>query len=107
MHVAGQLALVAIIAFGINLIPAFGPPTWALLVFLELQWDVNSVGLVLAGAIGLEVSERDRQHAAFLRFEDAEGRGEFRERRERIDAHLEREARGVLERAARGAPLNL
>jgi len=52
VHVTGQLALVAIIAFGINLLPAFGPPTWALLVFLELQWDVNSVGLVLAGAVG-------------------------------------------------------
>ena len=52
MDATGQLALVALLAFGINLIPAFGPPTWALLVFLEIQWDVNSVGLVLAGAVG-------------------------------------------------------
>jgi membrane protein YqaA with SNARE-associated domain len=36
--------------FGINLLPAFGPPTWAVLVFTRLHWHLNPVGLVLIGA---------------------------------------------------------
>jgi hypothetical protein len=48
-HVAG-LALVAVIVFGVNLIPAFGPPTWAVLVYVELNHDLPTVGLVLVGA---------------------------------------------------------
>ncbi|HEV3282357.1 MAG TPA: hypothetical protein VG032_12220 [Acidimicrobiales bacterium] len=43
------LALFAIV-FGINLLPAFGPPTWAVLVFTRLHWHMNPVGLVLIGA---------------------------------------------------------
>jgi membrane protein YqaA with SNARE-associated domain len=45
------LALLAIV-FGINLLPAFGPPTWAVLVFARLHWHLNPVALVLLGAIG-------------------------------------------------------
>jgi uncharacterized membrane protein YdjX (TVP38/TMEM64 family) len=52
MGVLATFAVVAAVAFGLNLIPAFGPPTWALLVVLELNWDINSVVLVLAGAVG-------------------------------------------------------
>ena len=43
------LALVAIV-FGINLLPAFGPPTWALLVFARLRWRLDPVALVILGA---------------------------------------------------------
>jgi membrane protein DedA with SNARE-associated domain len=39
------------IVFGINLLPAFGPPTWAVLVFTRLHWHLNPVALVLIGAI--------------------------------------------------------
>lgn len=35
--------------FGINLLPAFGPPTWAVLVFARLQWHLNPVALVALG----------------------------------------------------------
>lgn len=38
------------IAFGINLLPAFGPPTWSVLVFTRLHWHLNPVALVLIGA---------------------------------------------------------
>jgi len=48
-HVAG-LALLAAVVFGVNLIPAFGPPTWAVLVYVELNYDLPSVALVLVGA---------------------------------------------------------
>ena len=44
------LALFAIV-FGINLLPAFGPPTWAILVFTRLHWHLNPIALVLIGAV--------------------------------------------------------
>ena len=44
------LALFAIV-FGINLLPAFGPPTWAVLVFTRLHWHLNPIALVLLGAV--------------------------------------------------------
>lgn len=37
--------------FGINLLPAFGPPTWAVLVFFRLNSDLPAVPLVLFGAL--------------------------------------------------------
>jgi membrane protein YqaA with SNARE-associated domain len=43
------LAVFAIV-FGINLLPAFGPPTWAVLVFARLHWHLNPVALVVLGA---------------------------------------------------------
>jgi hypothetical protein len=49
-QVAGIL-LVAATVFVVNLIPAFGPPTWAVLVFFELNHDMDMVPLVLGGAV--------------------------------------------------------
>ena len=37
--------------FGINLLPAFGPPTWAVLVFFRLNSDLPAVPLILVGAL--------------------------------------------------------
>jgi membrane protein YqaA with SNARE-associated domain len=37
--------------FGVNLLPAFGPPTWAVLVFFRLNSDLAAVPLVLLGAL--------------------------------------------------------
>ena len=44
------LAVFAIV-FGVNLLPAFGPPTWAILVFTRLHWHLNPVALVVIGAV--------------------------------------------------------
>lgn len=44
------LALVGVV-FGANLLPAFGPPTWSLLVFFRLQSHIPAVPLVLIGAM--------------------------------------------------------
>lgn len=44
------LAAFAII-FGVNLLPAFGPPTWMLLVMFRLNWHLNPVMLVIVGAL--------------------------------------------------------
>ena len=46
-----DLVLVALVVFAINLLPAFGPPTWAVLVFLRLNLDVAAVPLVIVGAL--------------------------------------------------------
>jgi membrane protein YqaA with SNARE-associated domain len=39
------------IVFGVNLLPAFGPPTWTLLVFARLNWHLEPVAIVLIGAV--------------------------------------------------------
>jgi len=46
----GYLALVGVV-FGVNVLPAFGPPTWSLLVFFRLQSSIPAVPLVLLGAV--------------------------------------------------------
>lgn len=51
--VAGVAAygLVAAAIFGINLLPAFGPPTWAILVLFHLHGEFAVSVLVLVGAV--------------------------------------------------------
>jgi uncharacterized membrane protein YdjX (TVP38/TMEM64 family) len=39
------------VVLGVNLLPAFGPPTWAVLVLFRLQSGLNGVVLVLLGAL--------------------------------------------------------
>jgi len=46
MHYLATFAIV----FGVNLLPALGPPSWAVLVVLKLNWDLNPVALVAVGA---------------------------------------------------------
>lgn len=45
-----QLAVAVAVVFAINLLPAFGPPTWAVLVVFSLDFDLPAVPLVLCGA---------------------------------------------------------
>jgi len=50
----GQLEaclLVAGAVFAVNLLPAFGPPTWAVLVLLSLHTDLATPVLVVVGAV--------------------------------------------------------
>jgi uncharacterized membrane protein YdjX (TVP38/TMEM64 family) len=37
--------------FAVNLLPAFGPPTWSVLVFFKLQYDLAVVPMVVGGAL--------------------------------------------------------
>ncbi len=46
-----QLALVIGVVFAVNLLPAFAPPTWALLVFFSIDFDLAPLPLVLGGAV--------------------------------------------------------
>ena len=41
--------LIALIVFGVNLLPAFGPPTWTLLVIARWDWHLHPVALVVLG----------------------------------------------------------
>ena len=51
MSGAGGLAFALACVFAVNLLPAFGPPTWAVLVFFEVSGDLPVVPLVLGGAL--------------------------------------------------------
>ena len=50
-----QLLVVAALVFVINLLPAFGPPTWSVLVYARLRWHLEPVALVLVGAAAATV----------------------------------------------------
>ena len=45
-----DLLLTAGLVFAVNLMPAFGPPTWVVLAYMKIRYDVPSVPLVLVGA---------------------------------------------------------
>lgn len=47
----GQYAIAIGVVFAVNLLPAFGPPTWAVLVFFSLDFDLPGAPLVLGGAL--------------------------------------------------------
>lgn len=94
-----QLALAVGVIFAINLLPAFGPPTWAVLVFFSLNFDLPAALLVLLGALA----------AASGRFVLASGARRLRPRfsRERL-AHIDRfeaAARASRRRSAAGLGL--
>jgi len=46
-----QYLLLFLIVLGINLLPAFGPPTWTILVFARITWHLNPVAIVVLGAV--------------------------------------------------------
>ena len=48
---AGELLIALGVVFAVNLLPAFGPPTWAVLVFFSLQFDLPAVPLVLGDVV--------------------------------------------------------
>jgi uncharacterized membrane protein YdjX (TVP38/TMEM64 family) len=46
-----QFGVAIAVIFAVNLLPAFGPPTWAVLVLFTLNFDLPSAPLVIAGAL--------------------------------------------------------
>ena len=46
-----EYALAALVVFALNLLPAFGPPTWAVLVFLMFTFGLEPLFLVPVGAV--------------------------------------------------------
>lgn len=46
-----QLLIVAAVVFGINVLPAFAPPTWTVLVYFRFRYgDIPVPALILVGA---------------------------------------------------------
>jgi len=43
--------VLGLLVFAVNLLPAFGPPTWSLLVYARLRWHFDPILLVALGAI--------------------------------------------------------
>jgi hypothetical protein len=46
-----QFAIAIAVIFAVNLLPAFGPPTWSLLVLFSLNFDLPAAPLVAGGAL--------------------------------------------------------
>lgn len=76
-------AIAVAVIFGVNLLPAFGPPTWAVLVFFKVRYGLDTVPLVLLGGLA----------AASGRFVLASGADHFHDR-------LSAERRASLQAAA-------
>jgi membrane protein YqaA with SNARE-associated domain len=62
-----QYLLLFVIVLGVNLLPAFGPPTWTLLVFAKINWHLNPVAVVVLGGIAA-MSGRYLLALSFRRF---------------------------------------
>ena len=75
----------AAVVFGVNLLPAFGPPTWAVLVLLKLNWHLNAVALVIIGAIAAAAgryclawaTQRFKSHLSRKRVENLKAAGDY------------------------------
>lgn len=50
MSIAEQIAVVLGVVLLVNMMPVFGPPTWAVLVFFNFEYDLPLPVLVLVGA---------------------------------------------------------
>ena len=85
--------------FGINLLPAFGPPTWAVLVFFRLNSDLDIVPLVLGGAVAAASGRLVLAHGARLL------RGRFSPKRRASLAAAQMALTGKPRRAAGGLAL--
>lgn len=46
-----QLLLMFGLLLGINMLPAFGPPTWSIIVFYSFNSDLHPAAIVLTGAL--------------------------------------------------------
>jgi uncharacterized membrane protein YdjX (TVP38/TMEM64 family) len=82
------------IVLGVNLMPAFGPPTWTILVLYRFRSDLNPVALVIVGAVAAALGR------LALGYATRAIRGKFSEkRRKSLDAmrrRLERHRRAGL-----------
>jgi hypothetical protein len=66
--VVAHLLVAIAVVFGINLLPAFGPPTWAVLVFFRFRYgEIPVGGLIIGGALAA-VSGRFLLARAFRAF---------------------------------------
>ena len=63
MHELAAYCLVAAAVMGVNLLPAFGPPTWAVLVLFTVNGDYAEPVLVIVGALAAATGRFTLAHA--------------------------------------------
>jgi membrane protein YqaA with SNARE-associated domain len=63
VHELAAYSLVAAAVVGINVLPAFGPPTWAVLVLFTLNGDYVEPVLVVVGAVAAAAGRLVLAHA--------------------------------------------
>src|SRR5258708_40021582 len=51
LHVLGALGAIFFVVFGLNVLPAFAPPTWTVLSFIAIRYDINIMVIALTGAV--------------------------------------------------------
>lgn len=82
-HPLNSYLLLFLIVLGVNLMPAFGPPTWAIIVMFGLSTQMPTPAIILTGAIaaasgrfalahgfrllGSQISEKTRRNLAAAR----------------------------------------
>jgi hypothetical protein len=65
-----EYAIALGIVFAVNLLPAFGPPTWSILVFFYLTFGLEPLVLVPAGAVAAATTCRTRSRMSPERLDD-------------------------------------
>jgi hypothetical protein len=63
-----ELLIVVAVVFGVNLLPAFGPPTWAVLVYFRFRYDDIPVAVLVVAGAAAATAGRFVLARAFRRF---------------------------------------
>lgn len=63
----GELLLLFAVVFAVNLLPAFGPPTWSIIVLFGFNTSLPIAGIVMAGALAAALGRFTLAHG-FRRF---------------------------------------
>jgi hypothetical protein len=66
--VAAHLVVAVLVVFGVNLMPAFGPPTWVVLVFFKFRHPELAAPALVVGGAGAAASGRLVLALAFRAF---------------------------------------
>lgn len=71
-----EYLMLFVLVFLVNILPAFGPPTWAVLVFVSFQTDLKPEMMVMVGAVGAATGRFALAHGfrAFARFLNEDSR---------------------------------
>lgn len=85
--------IVFLLVFGINLLPAFGPPTWSVLVIAQWHWHMPTWLLVVIGVLAAGAGRFALAHASFVfrRFTSQR----YRDNLKRAEERLSKRRRGA------------
>jgi membrane protein YqaA with SNARE-associated domain len=90
MYILVRLVIVAIFSFGLNTVPFFMPPTWAVLTYFSLKYQLPFVLLVLTGAVASTAGRIMLWHLAktsFRKFLPSKMQSNFADLGEYLEGH--------------------